>query len=202
MTEPALYDDAFFAFHRRWEHEYAALSDWLCAFLDFDSAIDLGCGNAYVVAGLRRAGRSAIGVELFRDAALPHMPEDVREFVSGYDFLRRPPVRADLVVCTEVAEHVGQREGNRLVRVIAASAVKWVFFTAATPGQGGHHHVNEQPHEYWRRKFERNGMSLDNIKTHMARRILGERMPAMNWIPKNAMIFGHTIKSNCMTNTS
>jgi hypothetical protein len=111
-------------------------------------------------------------------------------------------VRADLVVCTEVAEHLGQREGNRLVRVIAASAVKWVFFTAATPGQGGHHHVNEQPHEYWRRKFERNGMSLDNIKTHMARRILGERMPAMNWIPKNVMVFGHTIKSNCMTNTS
>jgi SAM-dependent methyltransferase len=183
------YDSAFFSFCTRWEADYGAVADWLQAFLDFDSALDLGCGNAYVVAGLRRAGRQAVGVEVARDAALPFMPADVREFVGGYDFLRVRPEPADLVICTEVAEHLFQREGKRLVRVIAQAARKWVFFTAATPGQGGHHHVNEQPNEYWIRKFQRNGMRLDDIKTHFARRILGEKLKDAKFLAKNAMIF-------------
>ena len=28
-----------------------------------------------------------------------------------------------------------------------------VAMTFATPGQGGHHHVNEQPESYWLAKF-------------------------------------------------
>jgi len=32
-----------------------------------------------------------------------------------------------------------------------------VLFSAAVPGQGGEHHVNEQPLEYWRRLFRRRG---------------------------------------------
>jgi hypothetical protein len=36
-----------------------------------------------------------------------------------------------------------------------------VVFTAATPGQGGGaDHVNEQPHEYWIKKFEQRGYDL------------------------------------------
>jgi SAM-dependent methyltransferase len=188
MSE-AIYGDDFFAFHRRWEPDYRHVADWLDAFLDWDTALDLGCGNGYIVASLRRAGRDAAGIEVARDAALPHMPADVRDHVYDHDFLRHPLDPADLVICTEVAEHITKAEGRRLVRVIARTARKWAFFTAATPGQGGHHHVNEQPHEYWVRKFQRAGMRLDDIKTHFARRILGEKMKTVSWIPKNVLIF-------------
>jgi hypothetical protein len=189
MIDPT-YDASFFSFCTRWAEDYYHVADWLCAFLDFDSALDLGCGNAYIVSGLRRAGRKAFGCEVARDAALPFMPTDVREYVTQHDFLRGGGLQTvDLIVCTEVAEHLTQREGSRLVRNIAAIAQKWAFFTAATPGQGGHHHVNEQPNEYWIRKFQRRGMRLDDIKTHLARRILGETLKDAKFLAKNAMVF-------------
>jgi hypothetical protein len=59
-----------------------------------------------------------------------------------------------LVHCQEVVEHV---EEKYLENVLASLACgKLILITAATPGQGGHHHVNEQPLEYW----------VDNLKRH------------------------------------
>jgi hypothetical protein len=186
---PAVYDAAFFEFCTRWEHDYYAVADWLLAFLDFDTAIDFGCGNAYIVARLRREGRQAFGVEVALDAALPSMPADVREFVAGYDFLRVRPTPADLVICTEVVEHLDPRNGTRLINALARATGKWLFFTAATPGQGGHHHVNEMPNDHWIRRLQRRGLQLDDLMTHMARRILGERLKDAKFLAKNAMIF-------------
>lgn len=195
MTKQSeIYDPAFFEFHKRWEPEYEHIAGWLCSWLDFDSAIDLGCGNGYIVAGLKRRGKAAVGFEVALDSARPFVPESIRdEFVLDRDFLRERPVQADLVVCTEVAEHLTPAEGRRLINVIARSTKKWCFFTAATPGQGGHHHMNEQPHEYWIRKMQRHGMRLDDIKTHFAKRMLSEKVTAMSWIPRNVMIFQQTI---------
>src|SRR5205814_1764959 len=35
-----------------------------------------------------------------------------------------------------------------------------IVFSAAIPGQGGEHHVNEQPWEYWRVKFADRGYEV------------------------------------------
>jgi hypothetical protein len=65
----------------------------------------------------------------------------------------------DLVVCVEVAEHLSAECADSLVDLLVRFAPR-VMFTAATPGQGGYDHVNEQPHEYWIAKFEKRGYRM------------------------------------------
>ena len=53
--------------------------------------------------------------------------------------------RYDLVICTEVAEHLLAEHADTLIENIDRAAAEWVFFTAAALGQRGFGHVNEQP---------------------------------------------------------
>ena len=41
--------------------------------------------------------------------------------------------------------------------------------THAFPGQGGHHHVNEQDPNYWFQQFGRRGFLLDMVTTDEVR---------------------------------
>ena len=58
----------------------------------------------------------------------------------------------DLVVCTEVAEHVPPASADILVDTIVRHGPA-VAFSAAIPHQGGTGHVNEQWPSYWVEKF-------------------------------------------------
>jgi hypothetical protein len=53
----------------------------------------------------------------------------------------------------EVAEHLSDaRSWSFVFDLTRLSDV--VLFSAATPGQGGTNHINEQPLEYWQKMFE------------------------------------------------
>jgi hypothetical protein len=60
--------------------------------------------------------------------------------------------RFDLAISLEVAEHLPRRSASGFVRSLCQLA-PIVLFSAAVPGQGGEHHVNEQWPEYWRQAF-------------------------------------------------
>jgi hypothetical protein len=62
----------------------------------------------------------------------------------------------DLALCLEVAEHLSAAGGKRLVNALCQSSPV-VIFSAAAPGQGGTHHVNEQWLEYWISTFAISG---------------------------------------------
>lgn len=62
----------------------------------------------------------------------------------------------DLVECLEVAEHISESAATTLINSIVIHG-NIILFSAATPGQGGEHHVNEQPLEYWAEHFEKLG---------------------------------------------
>ena len=55
--------------------------------------------------------------------------------------------RVDLVHCQEVVEHIEEEYIDNLLSSLACG--KFIVMTNALPGQGGYHHVNEQPTEYW-----------------------------------------------------
>ena len=62
----------------------------------------------------------------------------------------------DLVQSLEVAEHLSEINAEEHVdSLVRHSDV--ILFSAATPGQGGEFHINEQPPAYWRAKFEKRG---------------------------------------------
>ena len=58
----------------------------------------------------------------------------------------------DLAVSLEVAEHLSSSSARSFVGSLCRLA-PLILFSAAIPGQGGNHHVNEQWPEYWRRLF-------------------------------------------------
>jgi hypothetical protein len=66
--------------------------------------------------------------------------------------------RFDLVQCLEVAEHLPEAASRVLVASLALHG-DVVLFSAAPPGQGGAHHINEQPLEYWIERFAEHGLA-------------------------------------------
>src|SRR6185437_16419734 len=62
-----------------------------------------------------------------------------------------------------------------------------VLFSAAIPGQGGHHHVNEQFPDYWSAHFARHGFRpLDLIRP----RIWNDNA-VLWWLRQNTLVFAH-----------
>lgn len=149
MTLAQDYDKDFFLMHTSWRDEYIAVADVLAHRLSFKTVLDLGCGNGYIIDRLGERGWSVIGVDGSR-AVLPFRPSTkIRDLRSPIDVGQH-----DLVICTEVAEHLPEYAADTLVRNICRSSTDLIFFSAATPGFGGHLHLNEQQPEYWLEKFE------------------------------------------------
>jgi hypothetical protein len=74
----------------------------------------------------------------------------------------------DLVQRLEVAEHLPVPRAADFIEMLTAHG-RLVLFSAAVPGQGGEHHINEQPLEYWRKKFRKHRyVPIDYIRPLMA----------------------------------
>lgn len=188
-SQPDVYDRDFFAMHGPWRAEYEGIADALARRLQFSSVLDLGCGTAFLIARLAQLGKQVQGVE-GSPAALEFIPETVRHAVVLRDLtVPFDPGRHDLVICSEVAEHLPERYAETLVQTICGAAAEWVFFTAAVPGQGGFGHVNEQPHDYWIARFARRGLRLDASVTGELRAELAKQLNTTWWFSRNAMLF-------------
>jgi SAM-dependent methyltransferase len=124
------------------------------------SVIDVGCGAGALLASFEEAGVTCVGFD-YAEAALERCRRSgltVRRLDIQRDSI--PPDRADVVVSTEVAEHLDRESADRFVELVTTLAPIAVV-TAALPGQGGTDHVNEQPSEYWIEKFEARGFGFD-----------------------------------------
>lgn len=125
--------------------------------LDLNSVLDVGCGRGAWLSEWRAAGiEDVIGVDgdyVIRENL--HFPSEQfcpANLEQGFDLDRK----FDLAQCLEVAEHLREEAAKVIVQSIARHS-NIVVFSAATPGQGGENHINEQPISYWREIFEQNG---------------------------------------------
>lgn len=73
---------------------------------------------------------------------------------------------------TETREFVEHAEERFVPNILATFArCRYVAMTHALPGQGGHHHVNEQHSGYWIEKLASVGHVYDDATTQEARSI-------------------------------
>jgi len=80
------------------------------------------------------------------------------------------PKKYDIVVCLEIAEHLPEGHADIFIANLIIHAETCVLFSAATPGQGGDGHVNEQPHSYWHNKFKNHGFAVkDTVRPLIAK---------------------------------
>lgn len=181
------YDDGYY--RRRlagtWYHEGRAIARELYTEFEPECVIDLGCAVGVYLEYMAEQGATVHGVDA-HPAAIRYA---AIESISQWD-LRDPyyPPRTDydLVLCIEVAEHLAERFADTLVESVTRCGSP-VVFTAAQPGQDGTHHVNCQPREYWRTKFDRVGYRYDAAAVDRVRRSI---VPTrLDWVPRNLFVF-------------
>jgi SAM-dependent methyltransferase len=116
------------------------------------SVIDVGCGTGNWLAIAHELGVPEImGVDgswVTGQLAIPH-EKFLEHDLSTPLWLDR---RFDLGLSLEVAEHLPASSARSFVQSLC-SAADVVVFSAAIPGQGGRHHVNEQWPAYWAALF-------------------------------------------------
>ena len=114
------------------------------------SVLDLGCGAGFSTKWFRDRVGKALGVE-GDPAALAARQYDA---IVTHDYTLGPFVPLDLYDLGWCAEYVEHVEAKYMANWMATlQRCRYVCITYATPGQGGHHHVNEQEEPYWLEKF-------------------------------------------------
>ncbi len=153
------------------------------------SVVDVGAGSGGYVARLRQLGFEATGVEYSSVGRFFGWIQGVKilPFDCSSEAGRPQLPDVDLAYSIEVGEHLPDSLADDFVSYISQRS-GIIVFSAAFPGQGGQGHINEQPQEYWRAKFEGVGMRYqpsasasfsDSLTRHGFR----------GWLPKNVQVF-------------
>lgn len=157
--------------------------DWLRpAFV-----VDIGCGEGAWLAAFAAAGCAVAGVDgqqvdrsrllVGEDAFVAHdLERPLGDALEGRRF--------DLAVSLEVAEHLTPARADGFIDDLVALSDR-VLFSAATPGQGGYGHLNEQPHEYWITRFEDRGYAVSGL----LRRQIADDTAVAAWYRANLLLF-------------
>lgn len=147
-----------------------AIADSLVDAFSPSSVVDVGCGTGLLLVALENRGVAAcLGID-YSEAALAICRE------RGVDALRLDlehdavpeDVKADVVISTEVGEHLPESCADRFVKALCDIA-STVVLTAAEPAAFGESkgtdHVNEQPRQYWIEKFKSRGFKHDEHRS-------------------------------------
>jgi SAM-dependent methyltransferase len=154
-----------------------------------ESILDVGCGRGVWIAEWKRLGvKKVMGVDgAYVDKGRLHIAGAEFQAIDislPFDLERK----FDLVECLEVAEHIQAANSDTLIDNIVRHG-DLVLFSAAIPGQGGEHHVNEQPLTHWIEKFHIRGFDVFDAIRPLVR---GHRQ-IEPWYRYNALVFANPI---------
>lgn len=116
-----------------------------------------------------------------------------RDYIFPWDFTKGVPPLSnftwDLGWSVEFLEHVEKQYIPNYMEVF--QKCRYVVCTAAPPGWGGHHHVNEQDYLYWIDKFRRYGFQFDNPMTQEMRKYstMQEHSKGSSFMKRTGMFF-------------
>jgi len=133
------------------------------------SVLDLGCGTGKALEYFYRQGVKVVGVDgshlAISKAAHP-------DCMICYNLEKELDLKKkfDLIWSYEFVEHIHPRYIQELLKTFSNHA-DTVIVSAASPGQGGDGHFNEQPARYWIKQFRAHGYVYNQRKTDMLRAI-------------------------------
>ena len=193
-----IYDETYFAYELepRIKLSVEIVADSIIREFQPNSVIDVGCGTGELLLVLKRHDVVVLGFEraeaalkIARFKGVEVVQLDLEQPIDHLEIRR-----ADLVTSTEVAEHLPEVFADTFVEYLCRLA-DTVVLTAATRGQGGTDHVNEQPHDYWIAKFQSRNFSYDSEMT-LRLRHEWEEAKVVNFYRDNLMIF-HRSGKDC-----
>lgn len=186
------YDRGFYEEHVKLKPAYQELAELIFARFHPTSVCDFGCGNGFLLHFLAQRGVDVAGVEGSK-AALEFMDSSLRDRVQIRNLAEVIKTDVyDLVISTEVAEHLPKKAAPVLVSNLIGSASREIVFSAAKPGQWGDGHINCQPKEFWISLFSSHGWDYDQAATNdftSALKRSAEVSEKLPWLVDNFMLF-------------
>ena len=124
------------------------------------SILDVGCGlGNWIEVAKKLSGAKIIGVDGdYVDRRLLKIEENEfveKDLTKTFDLNKK----FDLAICLEVAEHLPEASAEGFIKSITNHS-DVIMFSAALPGQGGQHHINEQWPSYWQEHFNNCGFEM------------------------------------------
>ena len=164
-----------------------AVAGLLLPEMTIASLLDIGAGHGAWAAEWIAAGvKDVVAVDgdyvTIEQLAVPADKFIAHDLATPLDLKRR----FDLVQTLEVAEHLPHSKADLFVDNLVAHG-DVILFSAAVPHQGGEHHVNEQPPEYWRERFAaRHYAVFDFIRPGLA-----DKDGVMPWYRFNSYVYAN-----------
>lgn len=192
-----MYSTEFFKSHLNSIKTYEILANYMKdKHPKLNSILDIGCGHGLFVESLRKCGFISYGIEGSKSAVTlwPEKYKDSYQILDLRDDIYNEIPKTDIVICTEVAEHIIKDKADHLISIIVANEPEYIYFSAATYYQDSGRnpgHINEQPFMYWLNIFHSFGYCIDvknthNLKVHMMENI--QNFTYSWWYPKNLFI--------------
>lgn len=134
------------------------------------SVIDVGCGFGFHTKYFKEVlNCGVLGIEGSKKVVeLSLLPNHV----MWHDYTNGPYVPEkiyDFCWSIEFVEHVEEKFKQNFIETF--KKCKYLAITHGLPGQGGYHHVNCQPPEYWIEELKKNGFDLMPEITEECRKI-------------------------------
>lgn len=155
---------------------------YLVDTLGVRSVVDVGCGFGFHSKYFKEIlGCEVLGIEgSERVVELSLLPSDIKwhDYTKGKYEL---PKVYDLAWCIECVEHIEAQYIPNFMETF--SNCRYVAMTHGLPGQGGYHHVNCQPAQYWIDVFAKWGFEMVGDLTNKCRQISKEdNRDFLEWI--------------------
>jgi SAM-dependent methyltransferase len=148
--------------------------DFILKNFNIKSVIDIGCGPGGMTEYINYKNVYCIGID--GDESI-----EKKDYIIFHDYIYGPlklDETFDLAYSTEFLEHVEEKYIPNFIETFKKA--NYVFCTAAPPGQGGYHHVNEQPLEYWIKIFQENGFVYQKEHSDEIKKTCGDKIVARN----------------------
>lgn len=143
---------------------------YLMDTLGVKSVVDVGCGFGFHTKYFKEIlGCDVLGVEgSSKVVDISLLPNDIvcHDYTTGSYI---PEKVYDMCWCIEFVEHIEEKYRENFIDTF--KKCKYLVMTHGLPGQGGYHHVNCQPPEYWIDLLHGHGFVLLADLTNISRKI-------------------------------
>ncbi|MFN8891189.1 MAG: glycosyltransferase family 2 protein [Alphaproteobacteria bacterium] len=169
-----------------WDHLFVDIAPFRYLAEKFrpSSVLDIGCGiGQYLKVFKTFAGSSVLGVDGIPQVATESVltPSEYIQADLGQPILLNQVF--DLVLCTEVVEHLSKNQAIQLVDTIHRHAGRLIVFSAAGVNQPGYGHINCQPLSYWLEQWRQRGWAPLLIES------MGIRaLASLSWFRRNLIV--------------
>ncbi len=192
------YDQAFY--EKNTENLYSSAETIISIIKSYyspASVIDVGCGlGAWLKAWSENGVQDFLGLD---GTSVPPsaylIPQENFRCVNFEEWEQNITRTFDLAMSLEVAEHLSADASDGFVKNLTTLS-DIILFSAAVPYQGGRHHVNCQPLDYWAKKFIVLGYECFDI---IRPKLLQQHQKVQPWYVQNTLLFVKKRKSALFT---